>query len=184
MRLTISALTLSAMVLGTSAVAYADEGPSSVLTQAVMDGEASAPIPDDDARFASAVAMIKKRTGDAGPVMIITRRVAKFEKQPQCGRVAFIIGQPSAHVLYSDMSGELNICEDGEPPMQMCKGHPDKLVPPDSVCPDLSRPVNTPEVAAAIEAAVAAGSMTPQQLAKAVRDAQARAASSTQGSKQ
>ena len=116
--------------------------------------------------------------------MIFVRRVAKFEQQPQCGRVAYIVGQPSAHVLYSDMAGQFNICADGDPPLRMCKGQPDKLVPPTAICPDLSRPVDTPEVAAAIQTAIAAGGMTPQQASQAVRRAQTKAVPTKAGASQ
>lgn len=169
MRLALSALAVCAFVVMTSGVAYADEGPSSVFTQALSNGSASAPL-SDDGNFGKAVVAIKKRTGNSGPVVVYAQRVARFTQQPLCGRILFIIGQPSAKVMYADMSGQINICEDGEPPLRMCKGSPDKLVPYNSVCPDASTPVDTPEVTAAIQGAVAAGGMTPEQAAKAVRN--------------
>lgn len=180
MRLTISAMAISAIALVSAGIAQADDAPSSVFTEAIVDGAASAPLANDG-KFASALAAIRKRTGDNGPVVLFARRVSKFVQQPQCGRVAYIVGQPSAHVLYTDMAGQFNICADGDPPLRMCKGQPDKLVPPTAICPDLSRPVDTPEVAAATQAAIAAGGMTPQQAAQAVRSAQTKAASSKAG---
>lgn len=170
MRLSLPAWSVCAFVMMISAWARADEGPSSVFTQALSNGSASAPL-SDDGNFGKAVVAIKKRTGDNGPVAVYAQRITRFTQQPLCGRVGFIIGQPSAKVMYSDMSGQFNICEDGEPPLRMCKGHPDKLVPYNSVCADASTPIDTPEVAAAIQGAVTAGGMTPEQAAKAVRSA-------------
>jgi hypothetical protein len=183
MRLTISTLAIGLSAVLTAGIARADEAPSSVFTQAIIDGAASAPLANDG-KFAAAIGAIRRRTGDNGPVVLFARRVVKFEQQPQCGRVAYIIGQPSAHVFYSDMSGQFNICADGDPPLRMCSGQPDKLVPPSAICADLSRPVDTPEVDAAIKAAIAAGGMTPQQAAQTVRNAHANAATPKVGARQ
>lgn len=150
---------------------FAAEPPSSVFSTAVVNGEASATIPDDG-EFSSAVRIVKSKTGDPGPVVIFAKRLVKFEQQPLCARVGFVIGQPTSKVFYSDMGGQLNICADGEPPQRMCKSQPAKLVAANTSCPDGSMPVDTPEVAAAITAALSAGSLSPQQAAKAVRDAQ------------
>lgn len=174
MRLPFQALAVCAFVLATSRIACAQEEPSSVFTLALSHGSASAPL-SEDGNFGQAVKAIRKRTGDNGPVVVYAQRIARFAQQPLCGRIGFIIGQPGARVMYTDMSGQFNLCEDGEPPLRMCRGHADTLVPYNSVCPDASTPVDTPEVAAAIQAAVAAGGMTPEQAAKAVRSSPAQA---------
>jgi hypothetical protein len=171
MRLTASAWALHLLVIAIPNVAHADSAPSSVFTQAIMDGEARAPLANDG-QFAKAIAAIKRRTGDNGPVVIYATRVTMFHQQPHCGRVSFIIGQPGSHIVYRDMAGEFNICDDGDPPLRICTGHPENLVPADSICADMSKPVDTPEVAAAIAAAIAAGGMTPEQAATTVRAAQ------------
>lgn len=169
MRLTISALAVSAIALVLPAVGHAaDDSPKSVLTQAVVDGKANAPL-DDNGQFAAAIASIKQRTGNDGPVMLYAARILTFKEQPRCGRVAYVIAQPSAHLAWPDMGGQLNICEDGQPPLRMCAGHPDKLVLANSLCPDRSTPADTSEVTAAIQAAVAGGSMTPEDASKMVR---------------
>jgi hypothetical protein len=175
MRLTISAWTLCLLAIAMPDLAHADAAPSSVFTQAIMDGEASAPLANDG-QFANAIAAIKHRTGDNGPVVIYATRVTMFQEQPHCGRVSFVIGQPSSHIAYRDMAGQFNICDDGDPPLRMCAGHPEKLVPADSICADMSKPVDTPEIAAA----VAAGGMTPEQAAKSIRAAQPHATAGAQ----
>ena len=115
--------------------------------------------------------------------MLVARRLVKFEQQPQCARVGFVIGQPSAKVLYTNMGGQLNICANGEPPQRMCKSLPSELVAPDTPCPDGSMPVDTPEVAAAIAAALAAGSLSPQKAATVVRQSIERGSATTGGAK-
>lgn len=171
MRLTLSAWGTCLIMALAPCVAHADAAPSSVFTQAIMDGEATAPL-SNDGQFAKAIAAIKHRTGDSGTVVIYATRVAKFQQQPHCGRVSYVIGQPSSHTAYRDMAGQFNMCDDGSPPLRMCAGHPEKLVPYDSICADMTRPVDTPEVAAAIAAALAAGGMTPEQAAKMIRSSQ------------
>lgn len=177
--LTFAASLLPALV---PTIAVAGAPPTSVFSQAAMDGEASATIPDDG-EFSAAVKIVKSRTGDNGPVVLVARRLVKFEQQPQCARVGFVIGQPSARVLYTDMGGQLNICANGEPPQRMCKSHPSKLVAPDTPCPDGSMPVDTPEVAAAIAAALATGSLSPQKAAAAVRESLGPGSPTTGGKK-
>lgn len=181
MRLTISAVASSAIAFATPGIAYATDGlPESVLTQAVVEGKASAPL-DDNGQFSTAIAAIKNKTGNDGAVMIYAARVLAFSQQPRCARVAYVIAQPDAHLAWPDMGGQLNICEDGQPPLRMCGGHPDRLVLANSLCPDRSTPVDTPEVAAAIQAAIAAGGMTPEDAATMVRAQQDGAASGARG---
>ncbi|CAE6842273.1 hypothetical protein [Paraburkholderia aspalathi] len=169
MRLTISALAVSAIAFATPGIGHAaDDSPKSVLTQAFVEGKANAAL-DANGQFAAPIAAVKKRTGNDGAVMIYAARILTFKEQPRCGRVAYVIAQPSAHLAWPDMGGQLNICEDGQPPLRTCAGHPDRLVLANSLCPDRSAPVDTAEVAAAIQAAVAGGSMTPEDASKMVR---------------
>jgi hypothetical protein len=172
MRLTISALTASILALAIPGISHADDAsPRSVLTNAVANGSASAPL-DDNGQYAAVIAAVKMKTGSNGPLMIYATRVVTFREQPRCGRVAYVIGQPSANLAWPDMGGQLNICDNGDPPLRMCKGDPGKLVLSNSQCADRSAPVDTAEVAAAIRAALAAGGMTPEQAAKMVRQQQ------------
>lgn len=172
MRLTIRGLILAASFV-VAPCAFADSA-SSVFTQAVAQGQSSAPL-SNDGQFKDAIAAIKKRTGSNGPVVLYASRIVTFEHQPHCGRVAFMIAQPDAHAAFRDMSGQMNICDNGDPPRRICKADPDKLVSPDGICADLSKPVDAPEVAAAIADAVAHGGMTPQQAAAMMREGKTRA---------
>lgn len=158
------------LVLPQSLAIAAPDGPQSVLTLALADGSASAKL-DDNGQYAVAISAIHKRTGDNGPVVVLARRIVKFKEQPRCGRVAFIVAQPSSNIAWSDMGGELNICDDGNPPLRACKGNPGKLVLADSACADGSSPVDTPEVAAAIKNAAASGGLGPREAARRVRAA-------------
>ncbi len=173
------ALALS-LALAQSSANAAPDGPQSVLTLALTNGSASAKL-DDNGQYAAAIAAIHKRTGDTGPVVVLARRVQSFKDQPRCGRVAFVVAQPSSKILWTDMGGELNICEDGNPPLRACKANPRKLVLPDSACSDGSTPVDTAEVAAAIRRATAAGGLDPREAARHVRAAAGSASSATTG---
>lgn len=169
MRRNLSAVAACAIAFVAPGIVHAADGlPESVLTQAVVEGKASAPL-DDNGQFSTAIAAIRKKTGNDGAVMIYAARVLTFSQQPRCARVAYVIAQPDAHLAWPDMGGQLNICEDGQPPLRMCDGHPGRLVLANSLCPDRSTPVDTPEVAAAIQAAVAAGGMTPEDASRMVR---------------
>ncbi|HDR9757823.1 TPA: hypothetical protein QDC44_001946 [Burkholderia cepacia ATCC 25416] len=161
------ALALSLALAQSTANAVTD-GPQSVLTLALVNGSASAQL-DDNGQYATVISAIHQRTGDRGPVVVLARRVVSFKEQPRCGRVAFIVAQPSSSIAWSDMGGELNICDDGDPPLRICKANPGKLVLGESACADGSPPVDTPEVAAAIKNALAAGGMDPREAARRVR---------------
>ncbi|MBN6738846.1 hypothetical protein LGM85_28150 [Burkholderia multivorans] len=145
-------------------------GPQSVFMIALENGTATAPL-DSNGQYSVAISAIRERTGDNGPVVVLARRIASFKEQPRCGRVAFIVAQPSSHTAWTDMGGELNICDDGNPPLRICAAEPSKLVLPDSACADGSTPVDIPEVADAIKSATAAGGMDPREAARRVRAA-------------
>ncbi|WP_124648996.1 hypothetical protein [Burkholderia stagnalis] len=179
MRTTSTALCVC-FFLSASATAASSDGPQSVLTLALAKGAASAPL-DEHGQYAQAISAIQARTGDHGPVVVLARRVAAFKGQPRCGRVAYIIAQPTSQIAWTDMGGELNICDDGNPPLRMCKAQSGKLVLPDSICSDGSHPVDTPEVAAALSNAISAGGLDPRAAASRVRAAAAAAGASTAG---
>lgn len=157
-----SMLAISAFTIAANAAA--DDGTENVFIRALIDGKASDPVPDIP-QYQTAIKIVQQRTGSDAPLTMYAARVKRFEQQPQCGRVLFLIGQQATNTAWRDMGGQLNICENGDPPLRMCKGAPDKLLPAESFCPDGSRPVDTPEVAAAILAAVAQGSITPEAFA-------------------
>lgn len=134
-----------------------------VYTAALATGEASSPLPELGPA-ARAIQALKTMARDDGPIYIEAKRVVRFIQQPKCGRVAFQITQPSSGKAWADLGGQMNICEDGTPPLRVCKADPAKLVMADSRCPDLSMPQDTPEIEQAIRQAVAAGQQTGAQI--------------------
>jgi hypothetical protein len=78
--------------------------------------------------------------------------------------VAFALAQPATKRVWPAAGGELNLCEDGRPPLKMCPGQPAVLVPPQGHCAVGVAPVDTPEVAQAISAALKAGGLSVEQL--------------------
>lgn len=144
-----------------NANAASDEGTANVFIRALVDGAASSPV-SNIPQYQTAINIVRQRTGSDAPLTMYAARVRKFQQQPQCGRVLFLIGQPATHTAWKDMGGQLNICENGDPPLRMCKGALEKLQRAETFCPDGSRPVDTPEVAAAIQEAVARGSISPE----------------------
>ena len=124
---------------------------ANVIVRALVDGRASDPVPDIPV-FRQAVAALQRQAGDPGPIHVQAMRLQRFEQQARCGRVVFAMWQPSSNKAWPAIGGELNICEDGQPPLRVCKDGPGVLVPSASTCRDQSAPQDTPEVAAAIAA--------------------------------
>lgn len=102
---------------------------------------------------------LQQMTRDAGPIMVKAERIKYFQQQTHCGRVRFILYQPSSNTAWPELGGQLNICEDGAPPWRICKSNPMRLVLHTERCADGTLPIDTPEVAQSILEAVAAGSM-------------------------
>ena len=134
-----------------------------VFVQALINGTARQPLPDRPA-FDRVVRELQQQTGDAGPIMVNAVRITLFAQQTRCGRVAFVLAQPSSHHAWPTMGGQLNLCEDGLPPWQQCPATPGVLVPPNSTCADHSAPEDTAEVKEAIRAALAAGGLSKEQV--------------------
>lgn len=143
-----------------------------LFVRALKSGSASAPLPHDG-QFGPAIKTIQKLAGDQGPIMIEAWRISRFKQQALCGRVGFTIVQPSSKRSWPELGGQLNICESGTPPWRMCKDKPNVLVPPDQRCPDKSNSVDTPEIAKAIETALASGSLSEDQVRKRFSEAAA-----------
>jgi hypothetical protein len=159
-------------MLAFSVSAMSQDMQISVFTEALNKGHASVELPNDQ-QFAPLVQAIRGRTGSNGQIMVFAKLITRFKKQPTCGRVAFLVSQPSAHIAWDDLGGQLNICQDGLPPRRMCKSHPGHLYPVGSPCPDGTPPQDTAEVEAAIKHALATGGLSNEQVrAKAVKAAQ------------
>lgn len=155
-----------AMVLALPMTAFAlDDSTKALMMEALTRGTAEMPLEADGA-YARAVAAVRAHTGDSGPVVLYAQRVRMFKDQPRCGRVRFVVGQPTAHQAWPEMGGQLNLCENGDPPQRECRNAPGKLVLASARCADGSAPVDTREVKQAIDDAVAAGSLRPQDAAK------------------
>lgn len=140
-----------------------------LFTDALRNGEASAPAPAVRL-FDGALQALRQQTGDPGPIHVKARRLVRFTQQARCGRVVFALYQPSSHHAWPSLGGQLNICEDGLPPLRACDDRPKLLVPPTSTCPDKSSPHDTAEVAAAIGAALAGGDITPEEARRRTAD--------------
>lgn len=142
--------------------------PVSLFVEALQSGRASSPLPVDRP-FKSGVAAIEARTGRHGQVEILAWRIERFTQQSKCGRIGFIPYQATSNSAFPEMGGELNICEDGMPPLRVCANV--GLVPYTAKCPDGTAPQDTDEVKAAIAAALSRGGLTQQQVARQIQDA-------------
>ncbi len=152
-----------------SACGFCGAQPMSIFAEALLNGRATAPLPSDSV-FNSGVQAIQSRTGKTGPVEVIAWRIERFTQQAHCGRVGFITFQPSSNTAFPEMGGELNVCEDGMPPLRLC---PDiGLVPYSAKCKDGSAPSETAEVKEAIARALARGGLTREQVQKRTQSAQ------------
>lgn len=167
----LQALCLFAMLM-VGNVVYATDSSISVFTAALINGEASAPLPPNPEIERMAQAM-QEKTHNTGPLMIQARRVLRFKQQSQCGRIVFFIAQPASGTEWKHLGGQLNICEDGTPPWRICKNDPNRLIPPDGSCPDQATPQDTDEVAAAIQAAIDSGSLSQEQVKKTLEESSA-----------
>lgn len=165
-------LTSMFAALALSFSAMSQDMPISVFTEALTKGQASVELPNDQ-QFAPLVQAIRERTRSNGQIMVFAKLITRFKEQPTCGRVAFLVSQPSAHIAWDDLGGQLNICQDGLPPKKMCKSHPGHLYPLGSPCPDGTPAQDTAEVEAAIKRALATGGLSNEQVkAKAAKAAQ------------
>ena len=164
-------ITLSCVLLCATASAQSAGSPAPTLNafvEALITGRGQSPFPQSPA-FAPVRQALHRQTGDEGPIVVDTARVARFASQPRCGRVAYVVAQPSSHTVWSNLGGQLNLCEDGLPPLRQCHGQPGTLVPPASRCTDGSPPEDTPEVAAAIRASVERGGLTAEEVRRHLR---------------
>lgn len=145
--------------------ASAIETEKGVFVDALVNKTATAPISSFPAIEAS-VREIQASTGNASPLEIRAQLLRRFSEQPKCGRVAFAVTQPATKTFWPQMGGQLNICEDGLPPLRMCPDRPSVLVPPNSKCANGHIAQDTPEVAKAIESALKSGNITSEQASK------------------
>jgi hypothetical protein len=150
------------------ATGFANAGgeQSNVFIEALKEGDATTPLPNDD-KYTPLKKALQNRTGDSGEIYIKAHRVLRFKQQARCGRVVFAITQPSKNPAWADLGGQLNICDDGAPPWRVCKDAPNILVPPNGRCDDKSEPQETAEVRDAIASALKNGGISIDQARKA-----------------
>lgn len=134
---------------------------------ALKDGVAEGPPPPME-MMPMATNAIQDKTGSKGDITVKAFRVMRFKSQPACGRVSFGLFQASTHTFWGQFGGQLNVCDDGTPPLKMCTGS-SELVLPNRFCRDGSHPIDTPEIAQAIATAVKQGGVTPEQMKEKVR---------------
>jgi len=151
-------LIMTAITLATTQ-AFAQR--QSLFVQALKEGMASAPLLSDP-RMEKTVAELQKSTNSSGEITVTAARLLKFTQQPRCGRIQYWIEQSSTKTRWTQLGGQINMCEDGLPPWLVCADQ--TLVPPGLPCRDKSTPVMTDEVKATIQAAVAAGGLTTNQI--------------------
>lgn len=150
-----------------------DKGAPNVFAAALIHGRAAAPIPLRPGQFTKIVQNLQAHSGSMEPVSILAARVLSFKQQPRCGRVQFALGQPASKIVFAAFGGQMNVCEDGQPPLRTCEDRPNVLVPATGVCPNGKSPVDTEEVAAAIRAA---GGQTHEEMLRSwLHDVDARA---------
>ena len=137
--------------------------PASIFTEALTNGESTEPLPDDK-NFGPLIKALKNNTGNTGPIVVKAMRIMKFEQQSNCGRIVFMIMQPASKTGWNDLGGQLNICEDGGPPLRMCKSHPGALYPFNTKCPDGTQSTDTAEVELAIKKALSTGGLSYEQV--------------------
>jgi hypothetical protein len=164
------------MIIGAifiSANSHAENIPNSnVFVQALINSEATAPVPKQQ-QFEQAIQSLQAQTQDTGPILIQAKRLLRFKEQVQCGRIKFWFIQPSSGKSWP-MGGQLNICENGQPPLRMCKDKPGFLISPNGHCPDRSEPQDTLEVAQAIKDALAKGDLSQEQVSQITKEQKAK----------
>ena len=142
--------------------AMAIETGKGVFVDALVNKTASGPI----ASFPAIQATVKElqaSTRDSSPLEIRAQLLQRFTQQPKCGRIVFAVAQATTQTVWPQMGGQLNICEDGLPPLRVCADRPAVLVPPNSKCDSGKIAQDTPEVAKAIAAALKSGNITSEQ---------------------
>jgi len=134
-----------------------------VFVRALREGAASEPLPSALQGSRIELAFQREAHSDA-PLAIEVRRLERFVQQPRCGRVVYAVTQPETKRIWLAAGGQFNVCEDGQPPLRVCRAAPGILVPGNLRCTDGTKPVDTPEVSAATAAAYRAGGLSVDQL--------------------
>ena len=170
MKLLQTSLIFCLTLISTQTIAKTASEQNGVFAQAIIDGSASTPVSILNKQFSPMIRELQSKTHDNGQILVQVKRLFKFKDQPKCGRVLFSLTQPSSNTTWP-IGGQLNICEDGMPPLGICKDNPTLLIPRFERCSDKSEPQDTPEVAKAISDALAQGDSTHQQVLQKIKSA-------------
>ena len=157
-------------LISTQTLAKTASEQNGIFAQAIIDGSASTPVSILNKQFSPMIRELQSKTHDNGQILVQVKRLFKFKDQPKCGRVLFSLSQPSSNTTWP-IGGQLNVCEDGLPPLGICKDKPTTLVSRLERCSDNSEPQDTPEVAQAIKDALANGDSTHEQIAQKLKAA-------------
>ena len=148
-------------LLGTSSILAVAQTSTNLFLDALTLGHSSALLPNSQIND-KVIEMLRDRTQSSGPILQEAFLLYRFKEQLHCGRIEFFITQPASQSVWREMGGQLNLCENGEAPMQLCsKG---VLIPNGLTCPDKTKAVDTDEIKESIKRAVAQGSLTPALL--------------------
>jgi len=140
---------------------------TNVFIEALEKGSASAPLKGEE-WMENLIKAYQQSSGSNEPLYVEAIRKTKFKDQPQCGRISFkVIPARLVNPPGILSGGDLNICADGSPPLAECKGDT-KLVPENSTCPDGTKPTQTAEIKAAIQASLDAGNVSHDEARKRV----------------
>ena len=161
-----SVLLAAALGSGVSIAMASDPAgvPQNVFATALVDGYAATPAPLRSPAAVRVLESLQAQSGSKEPISLVAQRIVRFTQQTRCGRVRFALAQPAAKKVWPAFGGQMNVCEDGQPPLRTCPERVGVLVPATSVCAGGKPPVDTEEVAAAIRAATSAGAITHDQM--------------------
>lgn len=156
--------TLIALLSSLCAItALAQLPPSdSPMVTALIEGQATSSLPNSPQNH-QVIQALQKSTKNDGDIVVVFKRIIRFHEQNNCGRITMYVAQPSSKTSWLQMGGDLNICEDGLPPLKVCAENPKKLVAPDVNCKGGRSPIDTPEIKAAIANSLKHGGMTEEQ---------------------
>ena len=159
--LTLSCLASNFMALNVMAMGT----DKNVFVEALLNKTASRPLESFPA-ILSTIKEIQASTGNTSPLEIRAQLLQRFTQQPNCGRIVFAVAQPASRTVWPQIGGQINICEDGLPPLRACPDKPAILVPPNAKCSNGRLAQDTPEVAKVIESALKSGNITSEQASK------------------
>lgn len=120
----------------------------------------------EDPQSQAQKAYLTKMTGE--DVFIGLYRIARFKQQPKCGRILAVPILSKSRKAIAQMAMQMNICEDGNPPLQTCDNK--HLVLSTFKCPGDIEPHPTAEVQLVIDKAIAEGGLSIAQMTEYMKE--------------